>query len=229
VQDNPPSFGFTVSNISARVKTTNAVTWTPPEWLVVGESSATQRTPDLRLVVQEVISRPGWSSGNAMVFILNGAGRRVADSFDKVGGRPPRLHVAWGTTPVPASWITAYFPDANRPGASLKADPDGDGLNNLAEYVIGSDPTNAASGFRLEAEQLPRGQLVLFYPMQPTSGPDYAGLRRVYDLQTGTGLSRGIWVGVPRETSIPAISGSRRYTNEAIDSIRYYRVRVRLQ
>ena len=36
------------------------------------------------------------------------------------------------------------------------ADPDADGLNNLTEYVLGADPTNAASG----ADLLPEGRMV---------------------------------------------------------------------
>ena len=36
-------------------------------------------TPDL---IQEIVDRPGWSSGNAMVIIVTGSGRRVAEAYD---------------------------------------------------------------------------------------------------------------------------------------------------
>ena len=38
-----------------------------------------------------------------------------------------------------------YFSCTNCPQAAATADPDGDGQNNLAEYLAGTDPTNSAS------------------------------------------------------------------------------------
>ncbi len=44
-------------------------------------------------IVQELVSRPGWASGNAIVLIFTGSGRRVADSFE--GSAPAVLHVVY--------------------------------------------------------------------------------------------------------------------------------------
>ena len=35
------------------------------------------------------------------------------------------------------------------------ADPDGDGASNLQEFTTGSDPTNPASGFRVDVKAIP--------------------------------------------------------------------------
>ncbi len=43
------------------------------------------------------------------------------------------------------SWLMEYFGSTNNP----TGDPDGDGQNNLAEFLAGTDPTNAASAFRI--------------------------------------------------------------------------------
>ena len=37
------------------------------------ERAAAEKTPDLKTIVQEIVNRAGWVSGNAMVFILDGS------------------------------------------------------------------------------------------------------------------------------------------------------------
>ncbi len=74
---------------------TNASTlWPIPTWNVVGQSSLAQRTPDLSGIVQEIVDRGGWSSGNGLAFRLNkqggGSGLRVAEK------NPVSLYVEWG-------------------------------------------------------------------------------------------------------------------------------------
>ena len=39
-----------------------------PAWTTVGDSGADQRTPDLSNLLQKVIDRSGWVSGNAVLF-----------------------------------------------------------------------------------------------------------------------------------------------------------------
>ncbi|MGD0651032.1 MAG: Ig-like domain-containing protein [Verrucomicrobiia bacterium] len=46
-------------------------------------------------------------------------------------------------------WQLNYFGCANCSQAAEIADPDGDGQNNLAEFLVGTDPTNSASAFRI--------------------------------------------------------------------------------
>ena len=50
--------------------------------LKVPPKGSAQKTPDLASIVQEVIDRPGWTSGNAMAFIITGSGTRVAAAFE---------------------------------------------------------------------------------------------------------------------------------------------------
>lgn len=42
-------------------------------------------------------------------------------------------------------WQLQYFGCTNCPQAAATADPDGDGQNNMAEFLAGTDPTNSAS------------------------------------------------------------------------------------
>jgi hypothetical protein len=46
-------------------------------------------------------------------------------------------------------WQLQYFGCTNCPQAAATADPDGDGQNNMAEFLAGTDPTNSASALRI--------------------------------------------------------------------------------
>jgi hypothetical protein len=52
------------------------------------------------------------------------------------------------TDPFPC-WQLQYFGCTNCPQAAATADPDGDGQNNLAEFLAGTIPTNSASALRI--------------------------------------------------------------------------------
>jgi PKD repeat protein len=47
------------------------------------------------------------------------------------------------------SWQNRYFGTATNPAAAATADPDGDGCNNLYEFLAGTDPTNSTSYFHI--------------------------------------------------------------------------------
>jgi PKD repeat protein len=46
-------------------------------------------------------------------------------------------------------WQTRYFGSPTNAAAAAGADPDGDGCNNLCEFLSGTDPTNSASSLRI--------------------------------------------------------------------------------
>jgi PKD repeat protein len=99
--DNSPAFTTAAYNLSSRTKTTNIVTWTnPPSWYV----GTFYNFPDMSPVVQEVVDRTGWISGNSMTFIFyktdTDADERCAESYE--GGSPPRLYVQF-TVPAPVA------------------------------------------------------------------------------------------------------------------------------
>ncbi len=93
--DNAAVFAATTSNLSARTRTANPVSWSPAAWSRLHTSNSEARTPSLNAVVQQVVNRAGWASGNAMVFLVTGSGSRVVESADLVNGRTPVLHVKW--------------------------------------------------------------------------------------------------------------------------------------
>jgi PKD repeat protein len=97
--DNPPAFTTTAGNISTRPRTAAATAWAPVAWLA-GEAGPNQRTPDLSAVIQEIVGRPGWASGNALALIVTGTGHRTAYSWDGKAAGAPLLHVEYTTGPV---------------------------------------------------------------------------------------------------------------------------------
>lgn len=47
------------------------------------------------------------------------------------------------------SWQIQYFDSTNNPNAAPNADPDGDGQNNMAEFLAGTNPTDRRSTLRI--------------------------------------------------------------------------------
>ena len=97
-------------NISVRQRTAASVNWSPEPWEVASrwpgarvpdaayESSVRQRTPDLAALIQEVVDRPDWHDGNAVVLLISGSGQRIAWSYGAARQelrleRAPRLYI----------------------------------------------------------------------------------------------------------------------------------------
>jgi hypothetical protein len=71
------------------------VAWSPPDWTSVGAAGAAERTPDLSALLQEIVDRPGWAPGNALVLVVTGTGTRTAESFDGAPAAAPVLRVEY--------------------------------------------------------------------------------------------------------------------------------------
>jgi VCBS repeat-containing protein len=99
-QDNPGTFVATSYDISSRIKTTASRNWTPEDWAIIDEAGVNQRTRDIKTVITELVSRPGWSDGNSMVIIITGSGRkRTAWSYDGLRSGAPKLHIEYTISP----------------------------------------------------------------------------------------------------------------------------------
>ncbi len=75
-----------------------AVPWSPVAWTTRGEADPDQRTPNIASVIQEVVNRPGWASGNSLVVIITGTGKRTAESYNGDPAGAPLLHVEYTIT-----------------------------------------------------------------------------------------------------------------------------------
>ena len=90
--DDPTTFVGSISDISSRPRTTASAAWNPGAWNTVSEK---HQTNDLSLIVQEIVNRGGWVSGNAMAIIVEGSGQRVAESYDGEPDNAPLLVIEY--------------------------------------------------------------------------------------------------------------------------------------
>ena len=97
--DNPVTFQTSAFSVSSRPRTAAAVLWTPAAWTTIGAIGAAQRTPDLAPVIQEIVGRPGWASGNSLVIIVTGTGKRVAVAYNGEAAGAPLLHIEYTLAP----------------------------------------------------------------------------------------------------------------------------------
>lgn len=151
--DNAAAYANVAGSISGRPKTGASVAWAPPAW-TVGTTYA-YRTDDLKGILQEIVNRPGWQSGNAAAFIFIGTGLRRAAAFDSGAAKAPRLVVFYTlNTPPPPP------PPGEPPVAAITATPtsgsaplevafDGSTSQRAVTYAWDFD---AADGVSVQAE-----------------------------------------------------------------------------
>ena len=128
-----------------------------------------------------------------------------------------RTNSSWGDG-IPDAWRLRYFLTLNNMLSATNADGDGDGMNNLQEYLAGTDPTDPKSYFKNigtdpAAAQQPQ-DCVISWP---------SAIGKQYVIQRSPSLSTPIW------TSVGTNSGNgttMEYHDLSGGGIRYYRVFV---
>jgi hypothetical protein len=93
--DDAAPFAAAAADISSRPPTAASVPWSPGNWQTLGEAGANQQTPDIASLIQEIVDRPGWLPGNALVVLVSGSGVRTAESFDGDPAGAPLLHIEY--------------------------------------------------------------------------------------------------------------------------------------
>ena len=116
------------------------------------------------------------------------------------------------------AWQVQYF-GIGSASAGPTADPDGDGQNNLFEYLAGTSPTSAASVFTVGISAAGVGERTVSF------APVTAG--RTYTVEYATSLTLGNFaplVGTPVDNA-----GTRSLTDASTgEAARFYRVRIAL-
>ena len=207
--DHATAFSATAGNLSNRPVTDTRLVWQPPAWSVLGEATASQRTPNLAGILQDIISRPGWASGNAIALFIKGTGRRTADAFDKSGGSPPRLSVTYAIEPTASftQWLATY-PTLTGTNALGTADPDGDAFNNLLEYALATHPTQANAAPYTTALE---GNTLAFTYTRPSLAPDLT-----YAVEWSQTLAAGTWSSAGVTQQITSDNGTIRTVRAAV-------------
>ncbi len=162
--DNSTTFAGTNGNISARVTTQDSVVWTNiPTWPSVGAAGPDQRTPDLAMLMNRILSRSGWASGNAMNFIITGTGERVAESYDGSSSSAPELVVTY-SIPAPSllfsTRVSASSDDAEEQGANGSSPGTMDLTSSDLELVRDGNDGDQFVGIRFTNIAIPQGAVI---------------------------------------------------------------------
>lgn len=99
--DNAAAFTTVNFNASSRPRTTEFADWSPGSWTSVNQAAALQKTPDIKTVIQEVVSRSGWNSSNSLVIIITGTGKRTARAFEASSSQAAKLSIVYSTDLTP--------------------------------------------------------------------------------------------------------------------------------
>lgn len=92
--DNSVTFVEQKNNILNRPTTNAKVSWNPEAWSAE-QAGVAQTTGDVTEVIKEIITRPGWKSGNPVTFIVTGSGQRIAHSYDGAADKAPVLTIKY--------------------------------------------------------------------------------------------------------------------------------------
>ena len=82
-----PSRTTTNNGITSRARTTANVSWNPAAWPTTLAQGPDQRTSDISSIVQQLVLRPGWATGNGLALIITGSGLKDPDAA--IGKAPP--------------------------------------------------------------------------------------------------------------------------------------------
>jgi hypothetical protein len=110
-----------------------------------------------------------------------------------------------------------YFFPFTSTNAAPGADPDGDGFNNLAEYIAGTNPTDSSSFLKmLSATSAVNGTTVVW---QSVPG-------KRYQVSTRTDLASGSWQNIGSVVTAGAGATAQLLDGSAIGGTHFYRVQV---
>ncbi len=78
------------ANLSRRPRTIARVRWTPGPWTT---ARTPERSPDLGPILEEVIRQGQWRSGNSLMLLIHGSGKRAAQIPNPQMQGGPRLYI----------------------------------------------------------------------------------------------------------------------------------------
>jgi secreted PhoX family phosphatase len=160
--DNADPFAAVNYDLSFRPTTTASANWAPPVWTVANAAGADQATPELKTIIQEIIGRRGWQSGNALAILVTGSGRRNAHAYDGVPGSAPQLIVEYKIPTQLIKNIGASSDDAEERGLNATS---GAGSIDMTSSDIeltydGTTTGDQTIGLRFNGINLPKNATV---------------------------------------------------------------------
>lgn len=205
--DNTSQFSGS-SSMSGRPKTSASVTWhNIPNWT----QNQDYQTPNLASIIQEIVDRSGWSSGNSMVIMLrsddsNGKRMVVAHDYgsggdDDGGGgstNAPLLHIEYASGPV----LTLSDHDI---GQEPDAFNDAGGESNAELFAFKLDP----GGDNISITQL----VFNLSSLGGLADGDWGGVELVVDSNNDGAISGGESTNVGGTGTVNQAAGTVTFSN----------------
>lgn len=186
---------------------------------VAGAKSATFTTPALKKTTSYWVR-------------VNNAAGSVNSKTVTVKVKATKAPAAAGVAPPVSqtgsyqAWKDSHFPSSvgtSGPGD----DPDGDGIPNSSEYILGLHPL-ASDSTPSPAIIVTAGMVHVTFTATAASGPGYEGFTRLYSLETADRPNPSLWVGIPGFTEIAGNGQTVDFAAPAAEPAAFYRLRVRL-
>lgn len=118
---------------------------------------------------------------------------------------------------LPDSWEQTYFGGTSATNGGAYQDADGDGVLNIEEFIVGSNPTSGSSGPMMD--HIARTNSMVQFDLMTVTG-------RVYDIDYRTNLTAASW---QLYTSFLGNGSTMAVSNTTLDPRFFYRFRVRMQ
>ena len=131
-------------------------------------------------------------------------------------------------TIIPGGGSYSAWAAANSVAGGETGDADHDGLSNLAEYTLGTDPRGFNPSL-LALAPAAGDSFSLTFLARAASGVGYGGLTRKYNLQASPDLAPDSWLDMPGYTNIIGTGQSVVATLPVAPPRRFYRLRVHLE
>jgi hypothetical protein len=160
---SPPSQNYSLTNVGG-----TTLSWTAnitSGWLSLSVTSGTIAAGATTNVVVSVNTNANGLTANtysdtvSFTNISNGAGNTNEPVSLTI--LPISYMVAF------QSWQVFYFGSTTNPAAAPTADPDNDGMSNWTEFLVGTDPTDPTSVFRIASITQQNNDLLITWTMGP--------------------------------------------------------------
>lgn len=143
--DDAGAFSTAKNSVSLLPMTDASTAWTPPAWSTIDQAGTAQRSPDLSAIVQEIIDRPGWVTGDDMAFLITGSGTRTARAFESGATKAPLLHVEWA----------AGEPDTTPPTVALDTSLEGTTVSGIIKLSANATDDVAVKSVEFQLDSAP--------------------------------------------------------------------------
>ena len=192
-QDNPAVFTNALFNVSARPVYSQAVDWVMNyAWSTVDQA---HQSADITALVQKLVNRSGWASGNAMAFVISNGEDvfRKAKSWNADPAKAPKLHIEYAVNVVDVR-VNSSMDDCTQ----VYYSPMNCNVDNTGRMPFGSNYYYPVLRFR--NVNIPQGAVVNYACLKfvaQADSPTASGYVRIYGekrlnpptFATGTGVN----------------------------------------